>query len=241
MRIAIDTHAHTIASGHAYCTLKEMVQMAADKKLDAIAITEHAPNMPGVCQLYYFQNMRVIPRNMCGIEVLLGTELNILNKEGDVDLPASVIRELDISIASMHTPCFHDEPTIENVTEGYVNVMRQDYVDIIGHPDDSRFPVDYELLVKEAAVTGTLLELNNSSLRPGGFRQNTRENAKKLLNCCKEQGALILLGSDAHMDVDIAEYQYAMEVIEEVRFPEDLIANTSLEKLKASLKRNKKL
>ena len=49
MRVEIDTHTHTLASGHAYNTLNEMAQAAADKGLKGLAITEHAPEMPGTC------------------------------------------------------------------------------------------------------------------------------------------------------------------------------------------------
>ena len=62
-----------------------------------------------------------------------------------------------------------------------------------------------------------------------------------MLKECKKQGAMIVLGRDSHVDVDIAEYPYAEEVLKKADFPEELIANLSLEKLKASLKHNKKL
>ena len=52
MRVEIDTHTHTLASGHAYNTLNEMAQAAADKGLKGLAITEHAPEMPGTCHLF---------------------------------------------------------------------------------------------------------------------------------------------------------------------------------------------
>ena len=86
MRVEIDTHTHTLASGHAYNTMNEMAKAAADKGLKGLAITEHAPEMPGTCHLYYFQNLRIVPRKRFGIELLLGTELNIMNAEGKVDL-----------------------------------------------------------------------------------------------------------------------------------------------------------
>lgn len=47
MRVEIDTHTHTLASGHAYNTMNEMAKAAADKGLKGLAITEHAPEMPG--------------------------------------------------------------------------------------------------------------------------------------------------------------------------------------------------
>ena len=241
MRVEIDTHTHTLASGHAYNTINEMAKTAADKGLKGLAITEHAPQMPGTCHLFYFQNLRVVPRERYGIELLLGTELNIMNEDGEVDLPEETLKTLDIAIASMHTPCFKGERTVDKVTAAYEKVMEHRYVDIIGHPDDGRFPVDMERLVSQAKKTGTLLEVNNSSLRPDGFRENTRENCLRMLKECKKQGAMIVLGSDSHVDVDIAEYPYAEEVLRKADFPEELIANLSLEKLKASLKHNKKL
>ena len=38
---------------------------------------------------------------------------------------------------------------LEN-TEGYLNVMKNPYVNIIGHPDDGRYEIDYEALVQGA-------------------------------------------------------------------------------------------
>ena len=240
MRVEIDTHTHTLASGHAYNTMNEMAKAAADKGLKGLAITEHAPEMPGTCHLYYFQNLRIVPRKRFGIELLLGTELNIMNAEGKVDLSEDVLKTLDIAIASIHIPCFRDERTVENVTAAYENVMENPYVDIIGHPDDGRYPVDYEQLAKKAKETGTVLEVNNGSLRPGGFRVDTRKNDLKMLEYCKKYEVPVTMGSDAHMDVDLADYSYALPVIEESYFPEELIVNTSAELLKSCIqyKRN---
>lgn len=52
---------------------------------------------------------------------------------------------------------------------------------------------------------------------------------------------MIVLGSDSHVDADIAEYPYAEEILKKANFPEELIANLSLEKLKACIKHGKKL
>lgn len=240
MRIEIDTHTHTLASGHAYSTIREMVKAAKEKGLKGLAITEHAPEMPGSCHLFYFVNLRVVPRELDGIKLLLGSELNITDAEGHVDLPTSTIKGLDITIASMHPPCYKGEKTIEEITRAYINIMERDDIDIIGHPDDGRFPVDYEELVKAAKRTGTLLEINNSSLKPDGYRANSKENALKMLEYCKKYEAMVVLGSDAHFDTAIAEYPYVEDVLEEASFPEELIANTSLEKMQSLLKRNKK-
>ena len=54
MNFLLDLHTHTLASGHAYSTITEMVHAAAMAGLHMLGITEHAPKMPGTCQLYYF-------------------------------------------------------------------------------------------------------------------------------------------------------------------------------------------
>ena len=71
----MDLHTHTVASGHAYCTLREMAKAASDKGLELLGITEHAPKMPGTCHKFYFQNIKVVPREMYGIQLLLGSEV----------------------------------------------------------------------------------------------------------------------------------------------------------------------
>ena len=55
MKFLIDTHSHTIASGHAYSTINEMILAASKKGLKLLCITDHTPNMPGVCSRNIFQ------------------------------------------------------------------------------------------------------------------------------------------------------------------------------------------
>ena len=239
MQIAIDTHTHTLVSGHAYNTMKEMAKAAADKGLKGLAITEHAPMMPGTCHEYYFSNLRVVPRTMYGIELLLGVELNVLDESGAVDLDDSLIREMDLVIASFHIPCYRGEKTKERITDAYIRVMERGDVDIIGHPDDSRFPIDYERFVKAAARTHTILEVNHTSLKPDAYRVNARENYHQMLQYCKEHGVMVALGTDAHVDTLTGEYPYAYQLLEEEKFPEELVANTSVEKLKSLLRQKR--
>ena len=203
MKIVLDTHAHTIVSGHAYNTIREMAQMAKEKGLEAFALTEHAPQMPGTCHEFYFQNLHIVPREMYGVRLFMGVELNIMNEKGEVDLPESTLCQMDIAIASIHGPCYKGERTEEAITAAYLAAMENPLIHIIGHPDDGRYPVDYEQLAKKAKETGTVLEVNNGSLR-------------------------------------LADYSYALPVIEESHFPEELIVNTSAELLKSCIqyKRN---
>lgn len=234
MDYLLDVHTHTIASGHAYNTIMEMAKAGFDKGLKLLGITEHAPMMPGTCHAMYFHNLKVVPRTMCGIELMLGAELNILDYDGHIDLDTRVLKQLDLKIASLHSVCIQPGTRKEN-TQAVLGAIHNPLVDIIGHPDDGRFPVCYEDLVKGAKESGKLLEVNNSSLRPNGFRENARENIREMLKYCEKYGACVTFGSDAHVDVDAGNFCYIEQIIDELQFPEELIATTSVEKLKTYL------
>ena len=60
MKIELDVHTHTIASGHAFSTLQEMAQAAAGKGLKVLGITEHSPGIPGTCHPIYLDRKSVV-------------------------------------------------------------------------------------------------------------------------------------------------------------------------------------
>lgn len=227
----MDLHTHTIASGHAYCTLREMAKAASEKNLEVLGITEHAPKMPGTCHNYYFHNLKTVPRELYGIHLLLGSEVNILDPEGHVDLEDKEMKALDIIIASLHMPCMKPDTKDEN-TSAYLNVMKNPYVNIIGHPDDGRYEVDYLALVQAAKEYGKILELNNHSLEPTCFRRNAKENDTEMLKWCMEYQVPVVMDSDAHFDSHIAGFDCARELLTELDFPEELVINRSVEALK---------
>lgn len=235
MRFVVDTHAHTLASGHAYSTIKEMAAAAAEKGLQGLALTEHAPQMPGTCGLFYFQNLDVVPREVGDIRLFMGAEVNILDPRGTIDLPEDTCRSLDIVIASIHPPCYGLGRTEEENTQACIEAMKKPYVHIIGHPDDGRFPLDYERLVKAAGETGTLLEVNNTSLRSGSFRKGARENVLTMLDLCRQYGVYVTTGSDAHVDADAGNFENIREIFSYCDFPEELVATARWEKLQEFL------
>lgn len=235
MRDILDLHTHTIASGHAYSTIETMIDTARGKDLELYAITEHAPKMPGTCSLIYFQNLKVIPREREDITVLFGTELNILDSEGHVDMDEETLSKMDVVIASVHMMDWFQMGSREENTRTYINVMKNPYVNIIGHPDDRRFPIEYRPIVEAAKENRILLEVNNSSLGPGSSRGNPVEAYYEMLELCKEYEQPIVMGSDAHVDIDVANHSKIYPILEHVNFPEELIMNTSVDKIKKYL------
>ena len=88
MEFRLDSHTHTLASGHAYCTLLEMVRAAADRGLELICITDHAPGMELTTHKDYFLNFRVIDREIYGVRVMMGAELNVMD---ELDFPEELV------------------------------------------------------------------------------------------------------------------------------------------------------
>jgi len=133
MEYQLDIHCHTVSSGHAYSTMEENIRVAALKKLKMLAITDHAPSLPGGAHLYHFYNIRVLPDTISGVRILKGAEANILDYRGTIDLNDDVMSNLDLVIASLHPPCLEFGTEIEH-TRTLVEAMKNPKVNIIGHP-----------------------------------------------------------------------------------------------------------
>ena len=229
MKDLLDVHTHTMASGHAYSTISENIQAAKDKGLELVGISEHSVMMPGTPHEYFFLNMRVIPRDGYGIKLLMGAELNIRDYSGSTDLGAKALKQLDYGIASLHRDCI-DFGTLEENTSAIIGAMRNPYVCIIGHPDNPQYPVDFDRVAQAAADNHVLLELNNSSYRPNGYRTGSRENAKIMLAACRKYNTSVIMGSDAHISFDVGNHELSQAVVAENNFPEEFVVNTDVKK-----------
>ena len=230
MKFLFDLHTHSIASGHAYSTLQENVMAAKEAGLEVYGISDHTGPVNAMGDIY-FKNLKVIPRTIYGVKVLRGAEVNIVGYNGELDLPESILKRLDYAIASLHMNVGYTIGTAEENTQAYIQAMHNPYVKIIGHPDDSRFPFEIEPVVKAAKETGVLLEVNNSSLKPICGRKGARENIRRMLELCKQYGVRIVVDTDSHISFDVGQFSEAYEILTEMDFPEELIANTSLEHL----------
>ncbi|MEG0855617.1 MAG: phosphatase [Terrisporobacter sp.] len=225
MKAIIDLHTHALASGHAYSTVKENIEYAKKNGLKYYGLSDHGINMPGGPHLFYFQNLKILPREVDGVRILRGMEANIIDFDGNIDAVFDkYLTGLDYIIASMHTVCMEPGTKEEN-TRATLNAMDQRLVKIIGHPDDGRYELDYEPIVKKAKEKNVLLEINNSSLSPNSFRPGAYENYKKLLDLCKKYKVRVILGSDSHICYQVGLFDNAERLIDELDFPKELVIN----------------
>ena len=224
MKTLLDVHTHTVASGHAYSTIQEMAREAAERGLQILGITEHAPGIPGTCDPIYFRNLHIVPRQMYGVRLLLGSELNILDTKGTLDLGEYYYKKLDIRIAGIHSLCWKGGTKEEN-TAGVVAAIRNPWTQIISHPGDGTAELFFEPLVLAAKESRTLLEINNSSLNPLRNKEAAETNNLEILRLCKQYDVPVVLSSDAHISFDIADYNFIYPLLAKTEFPEDLIMN----------------
>ena len=224
LNVKLDVHTHTLVSGHAFSTLQEMAQEASRRGLDILGITEHAPGIPGTCDPIYFRNLTVVPRQLYGVRLMLGAELNILDTTGRIDLDETYYPRLDIRIAGIHALCWEGGTPDEN-THGMIQAMRNPWVQIISHPGDGTAQLNFEPIVLAAKETGTLLEINNSSLNPVRNKTVAAANNLEILRLCKQHDVPVILGSDAHISFSIADYGYALQLMDQCDFPIELVMN----------------
>ena len=228
MKDVLDVHTHTIASGHAYSTIREMITAAKNAGMKLIGISEHTAGIPGAPNDFYFVNFKVIRRESYDIKVVMGVELNIIDYSGSTDLPGQYLKRVDYAIASLHSPVIDPGSVAEN-TSAIIGAMRNPHVVIIGHPDRPDFPVDFDAIAKAAKENHVLLEVNNSSFVYDKWRDISLENSKLMLTACQKYGASVIMGSDAHIDFDAGNHELSKKVLRENNFPEELVVNDSIE------------
>lgn len=232
-----DIHTHTIASGHgSVATITDMAKAAAAKNLKMLGISDHGPATLGGGRTSYFRSLAHAQKKRLGVEMLYGAEVNILDNHGKLDLDDSILEHLDYAIASIHKPV-KKPGTLEENTVAYIEAMKNPYVRIIGHCDDIKYPLDYLAIVKAAMKYNVLLEINNSSLSPDGYRGDTRFNDLMILNLCRHFHYPVILASDSHGTRNVADFEYALKLVKLAKMPEALIMNCSLKAFKCFLAR----
>lgn len=226
----IDIHTHTLVSGHAFNTLNEMIDAARALGLKLYGVTEHGPAIPGTCDPLYFRNMYIVPRQYGDMRLMMGAELNIIDYDGRLDLEDDFyFRAFDVTIAGLHNLCYKDGTRAQN-TSALLGAIDNPRVNIISHPcDGTASDFDIEAVVLEAKRTGTLLELNNSSLNPYRGKRLARPYFLKMLELCRKHDHPIIISSDAHHTSQLCDHQYANPLLEESHFPDELILNDKVD------------
>ncbi|WP_245579455.1 PHP domain-containing protein [Halonatronum saccharophilum] len=235
IKVFADYHTHTLYS-HGKGSIKENIEAAISRGLKEVCISDHGPRSHGFKRLGVKEPEvllevkkkvegynRVYPE----IEVLAGVEANIIDLEGNIDIPDYIIKELDLILVGLHL--FIRPPDLEffsNVicdnlvteklgfkrevirrrnTEIIIKVLRKYNVDILTHPG-YRVNINTRRLAKVAKAEGTALEINESH----------SYLSEEMVKVAAKEGVNFALGSDAHSPRDVGKVDKALALAKRV-------------------------
>jgi DNA polymerase (family 10) len=192
-----DLHMHTKLSDGRN-TIEQMALAARDRGLEYIAITDHSAthgfgdDVSPDQLLEQIAAVREVNARVEGIEVLVGTETNIL-PDGSPDYDDDLLAQLDWVIASVHTSFGMGEA---EMTARMVAACEHPWIDAIGHPTGRKietrpaYALNMDELIAAAARTGTMLEINSSADR--------RDLNDVHARAARDAGVHVLVNTDAH-------------------------------------------
>lgn len=221
MKIIADTHTHTLASTHAYSTILENAKFASEIGLKYLGFTDHAPKMHDSPHIWHFINLRQVPKELFGVKILRGAEVNILNSKGDIDLDNEILSQLEWIVCSFHA--IERSFTFDEMTEAYLNIAGNKYIDVIGHAGRSN-DFNHEICIKKFAENNKLIEINEASF----YWKDSIEKCKNIALLCKKYGCRICVNTDAHFAYKIGQVDKAFKMLNEIDFPNELIVNNDL-------------
>jgi len=220
-----DLHSHTVASdGHA--TIAEMADAARQRGYEYLAITDHSAthgfgNDVSPEELRrQIELVREVDARMEGIELLAGSEVNIL-PDGSLDYEDELLAELDWVIASVHTAFGLSE---QAMTERMIAAIEHPLVDAIGHPTgrliERREPyaIDLAAVFAAAARAGTMLEINANPDR--------RDLSDIHARAAVRVGVRIVINSDAHRTQTLANMRWGVATARRAWLRAEDVANT---------------
>jgi DNA polymerase (family 10) len=162
-----DLHVHSKWSEGNH-SIKEMAERAMEIGYEYIAMTDHSKTLAiaqGLTVEDYRERQKQIDKlnEELDFRILSGTEVEI-DSEGKLDLPNSLLKDLDFVIASIHSGFKQSE---EKITNRIISAINNDHVNAIGHPTGrlilkrEPYAVNLNKIYEAAEKRGVSLEINS--------------------------------------------------------------------------------
>lgn len=196
-----------------------MLTRAVSLGMKGLAITDHGPELGGrLCSPFFERLHDPVP----GIRLLKGVEANLSGVEGAIDMPPHLVPWTDVVLLGLHENVPRGLGAARN-TELVVTALRKNpCIDIISHPNDPSYPLDFPRLADEARGHGIALELNNSKT---ALKRCDDDTTRALIRACKEAGCPMVVSSDAHALGEIGCDDAVLPLLEREKFPAGLVVN----------------
>ena len=192
-----DVHMHTVETDGRN-TIEEMAEAARERGYKYMAITDHSKNLAFANGLddkravEHIKHIRAINGAGDKIRIFAGIEVDIL-ADGALDLSDSVLEQMDIVIASVHS---HFNQSLAEMTDRLLKAIQNPNVSLLGHPTGrlllrrDAYPFDIEAVLKEAAQKKVAMELNAYPDR--------LDLCDRHLRLAKQHGVKIVINTDSH-------------------------------------------
>ena len=155
-------------------------------------------------------------------------------------MPNDLYSSLDWIIASYHSiPCMPG--TANQHTNSYIKALENPRINCLGHTDSKNYPYDIREVCIACREQGKAMELNVSRIRDSEkpSAQEAYKFYRNLLNICAEEGTNIVVNSDSHFWNTIGEFDRAAKLIEEVKFPLELVLSLDQRRMKDFIVRHR--
>lgn len=240
MILTADYHTHTPYS-HGKNTVLENTNVAKKLGLKEIGITDHGFNhlLFGLKRKRLPDLRKEIEEaeKLTGVKVLMGMESNFISVDGETDMKESDLQYFDLYLCGIHEvlryKSFSDmyniliknytayklgkkpsQKVIDTTTKAYINVIKNNPIDIITHINYKCY-CDLEEVAKCCADYGTYIEINTKK----------RHISAEELNLMSATGVKFVIDSDAHSADRVGDTKIAEELLAEADIPLEKIEN----------------
>ena len=220
-----DVHMHTVETD-GRSTIEEMAEAARERGYEYMAITDHSKNLAfanGLTDeraLEHIRRIRAVEEKMKGIRIFAGVEVDILG-DGSLDLSDSVLEQMDIVIASVHSQFNQDRATM---TDRLLKAVANPNTSLIGHPTGRQllrrdaYQFDFDAVLKAAAKHKVAMELNSY---PERLDLNDVH-----LRMAKQHGVKIVINTDSHHTSHMEKLRYGITQARRAWLSKDDVLNT---------------
>jgi DNA polymerase (family 10) len=220
-----DVHMHTVETDGRN-TIEEMAEAARERGYQYMAITDHSKNLAfanGLTDeraMAHIERIRAVEKKMKGIRIFAGIEVDILG-DGALDLSDSVLEQMDIVIASVHSQFNQDRATM---TDRLLKAVANPNTSMIGHPTGrlllrrDAYPFDLDAVLKAAVKHKVAMELNSY---PDRLDLNDVH-----LRLAKQHGVKIVINTDSHHTSHMEKLRYGVIQARRAWLTKDDVLNT---------------
>jgi putative hydrolase len=222
--LQIDFHCH---SHFSHCGIHSIIELLTHAKsigMTALTISDHAGPQLGSIPSPFFDRLHdPVP----GIRMLKGIECNVPADGGQTDLPMRHLKHIDVVLLGLHNPSLPTGLGAERYTSLLLKTLEHNpFVDIVTHPNDATYPVDFDTVAAYCETHGHAVEINNAKTM---LVRIDHDVTRSLIRACKRAKCRIAVCSDAHALLEVGQDSAVRPLLAEAGFPEELIVNRDAE------------